>query len=144
MATQRVDSSPARQGPYDIWLMLMSIVLVVGIVVQAFLGTEALLKGNGDMKEAHAQLGNILFLIGVVQVVFGFLEFRKGRADMTNLIMRVVLLVLVTIQIGLGYSTRDASTMDSRIWHMTNGVLLIAVCGFILATDWYRLRRTAD
>jgi hypothetical protein len=124
--------------------MLISIVLVVGIVVQAFLGTEAFFKNEGGMRTAHAQLGNILFLIGVVQVVFGFLEFRKGRADMTNLIMRVVLLVLVTIQIGLGYSTRDATTADTRIWHITNGVLLIAVCGFVLATDWYRLRRTAD
>ena len=141
MVTQRNDAPAERRGgPYDIWLALIGLVLVVGIVVQAFLGTDAMFKANDTVREAHAQVGNFLFLLGVVQLFLGFLTFRAGRSDMTNLVMRVALFVLLTAQIGLGYSTRE-NGVDARIYHMTNGVLLIAVCGFVLATDWYRLRR---
>ena len=141
MVTQ-YNETPAerRGGPYDIWLALISAILVIGIVVQAFLGTDAMFKNNDTVREAHAQVGNFLFLLGVVQLVLGFLTFRAGRLDLPNLVMRVVLLVLITAQIGLGYSTRE-NGVDARIYHMTNGVLLIAVCGFVLATDWYRLRQ---
>ena len=142
VVTQRnVNPAGSRQGPYDIWLALISVVLVIGIVVQAYLGTDAFLKANENMREAHAQIGNFLFLLGVVQLFLGFLSLRKGQTDITNLVMRVLLFLLVTVQIGLGYSTRE-NGIDMRIYHMTNGVLLIAVCGFILATDWYRLRRS--
>jgi hypothetical protein len=142
LATQRNTTPANRQGSYDIWLALMSAVLVIGIVIQAYLGTDAFFKANDNVREAHAQIGNFLFLLGVVQLFLGFLSFRKGEVDMTNLVMRGVLLLLVTAQIGLGYSTRDNGA-DARIYHITNGVLLIAVCGFVLATDWYRLRRTS-
>jgi heme A synthase len=142
VVTQRNNIPAGKQGSYDIWLALISAVLVIGIVVQAYLGTDAMFKANDNVREAHAQIGNFLFLLGVVQLVLGFLSFRKGEVDMTNLVMRVLLALLVTAQIGLGYSTRE-NGVDSRIYHMTNGVLLIAVCGFVLATDWYRLRRSS-
>jgi len=142
MVTQ-YNETPAerRGGPYDIWLALIGIVLVVGIVVQAYLGTDAFLKADETMRTAHAQVGNFLFLLGVAQVILGFLNFRAGRTDIMNVAMRVLLVLLVTAQIGLGYSTRDETGVDIRILHITNGVLLIAVCGFVLATDWYRLRQ---
>jgi heme A synthase len=142
VATQRNTTPANRQGAYDIWLALISAVLVIGIVLQAYLGTDAMFKANDTVRETHAQIGNFLFLLGVVQLFLGFLSFRKGEVDMTNLVMRVLLFLLVTAQIGLGYSTRE-NGVDARIYHMTNGVLLIAVCGFVLATDWYRLRRNS-
>ena len=136
MSDQMIDSKSARQGRYDIWHQILAVAMVVGVLIQAVLGSQGLFQANTGIVSLHEMLGNVVFLIVVAQLVLGFIAFRAGTMDMTGNVLRVVLLVLVIAQIGLGYSTR--TSVDATAWHISNGVLLMGVSTIIAVMSWNR------
>jgi len=119
------------------WLTLVT---MLGMLVQAVLGSQgSFYGGHRGLLTGHAQVGNLFFLLVIVQA---FLAFRLMTAKVTPswiLILNVVQVILVVAQIGLGYSTRD--NIELTAWHIPNGVLLMGTCTALAALAWVRLDR---
>lgn len=117
----------------------LAIVNVLGILVQAVLASQGVFAGHRDLITGHGQLGNLLFLLVIVQA---FLAFRLAAAKVFPtwiVVFNAVQVILLVAQIGLGYSTRDDTSLVA--WHIPNGVLLMGTCTALAALAWVRLDR---
>lgn len=117
-------------------LRITSVLLTLGLLVQAWLGSSGFFEGDANLTTAHEMLGNIFFLAAVGQVVLSFLAFQKGVAARSLVIVSVVLLAGVVAQLGLGYVGRENAS--AMAWHLPNGVLLMGLCTLSLALAWNR------
>lgn len=117
----------------------LAIVNVLGIMVQAVLASQGIFAGHRDLITGHGQFGNLLFLLVIVQA---FLAFRLAAAKVFPtwiVVFNAVQVILLVAQIGLGYSTRDDTSLVA--WHIPNGVLLMGTCTALAALAWVRLDR---
>jgi hypothetical protein len=109
------------------------------ILIQAALAGRFLAYSGearaADLQRLHGYLGNAVFLLALVQVGLVVWAGIVGRARGTLLGTTVLVLVLVTAQIGLGYAGRENAFPASL--HLPNGVLLF---GLSMATISLALR----
>ncbi len=119
-----------------IGLKITSVVLALGLLVQAWLGGTGYFEANADLITAHEMLGNIFFLVAAVQIALAFVAMRKGLASRSLLIVSILQLVDVVAQLGLGYSGRESAS--AMAWHLPNGVLLMGLCTLSLVLAWTR------
>ncbi len=83
---------------------------------------------NGaDLKGVHAMMGNVLFLLAIVQLALAWLTRDVWRYRMV--IWAAAVLLLIVAQIGLGYGSRDSG--DSAAIHIPVGVFLFALSSII-------------
>lgn len=136
MSAQVVESGSGRRDRYGSWLLILGGAMVLGVLVQGFLGSQGFFNANTSMINAHEMLANVLFLIGLVQLILAVLAFRAGTVDPVGLALHVILLVLLVVQIALGYGTRDSA--DATAWHIPNGVLLMGISTAIAVMNWKR------
>jgi anaerobic C4-dicarboxylate transporter len=113
-------------------LKITSIVLVLGVLLQAWLGSSGFFQGNSDRITMHEMVANGLFLIALAQLVIAFLAYRRGAATMTVVGVAALSLLSLVAQIGLGYGSRDS--VDALVWHLPNGVLLMAINAWLAST----------
>ena len=113
-------------------LRATSIGLTVGVLIQAWLGSSGFFEGKPNLINAHEMIANVLFLLGVAQLVAAFMARRKALVGRSAVVISVLSLVSLVAQIGLGYGTRDS--VDALVWHLPNGVLLIAINAWLAAT----------
>jgi hypothetical protein len=113
-------------------LKITSIVLVLGVLLQAWLGSSGFFQGNPDRIDIHEMVANGLFLIALAQLVIAFLAYRKGAATMMVVGVAALSLLSLVAQIGLGYGSRDSA--DALVWHLPNGVLLMAINAWLAST----------
>ena len=110
----------------------------LGILVQAVLASQGLFKSKPDLISGHGMLGNALALIAVV--IAGIAIYGRGKytppLDNGAVARSAILVVLVVIQIMLGYSTRDSATAIA--WHIPNGVLLMGFSAVNAAMAWMK------
>ena len=96
------------------------------ILVQATLAGQ--FEHNGaDLKGVHAMMGNILFMLAIVQLALAWLTRDAWRYKMV--IWSALVLLLIVAQIGLGYGSRDSG--DSAAIHIPVGVFLFALSSII-------------
>ena len=96
------------------------------ILVQATLAGQ--FEHNGaDLKGVHATMGNILFMLAIVQLALAWLTRDAWRYKMV--IWSALVLLLIVAQIGLGYGSRDSG--DSAAIHIPVGVFLFALSSII-------------
>ncbi len=105
--------------------------LVAGIIALLILG-QATLAGqfehNGaDLKGVHAMMGNILFMLALIQLALAWLTRDSWRYRMV--IWSVLVLLLIVTQIGLGYGSRDSG--DAAAIHIPLGVFLFSLSSII-------------
>lgn len=107
--------------------------LVVLVAVQALIAGRALI-GAWDI-EIHGILGNVSFVVAVAALVLALVA-RAGGGEIG---LAAAMVVLLTTQIGLGYSGRE--TIEARAWHVPLGVLIFgaAVATSVLAAVSKRL-----
>ncbi len=117
-------------------LKITSVLLTLGLLVQAWLGGSGFFEGEADLITAHEMLGNVFFLVAAVQIALSFFAMRKGLASRSLLIVSILLLVDVVAQLGLGYSGRESAS--AMAWHLPNGVLLMGLCTLSLVLAWTR------
>lgn len=117
-------------------LRITSVLLTLGLVAQAWLGSAGFFEAETDLTAAHEMLGNVFFLGAAVQIVLAFLAWQKGVASRALVIVSVVLLAGVVAQLGLGYVGRENAS--AMAWHLPNGVLLMGLCTLSLALAWNR------
>lgn len=116
------------------WLTLVT---ALGMLVQAVLGGHgSIYGGHRGLLTGHAQVGNIFFLLVVIQAFLSF-QLSTGRIIPRRILgLNLVQIVLVVAQIGLGYSSR--SNIATIAWHIPNGVLLMGTCTTLAVLAWSR------
>ncbi len=117
-------------------LRITSVLLTVGLLAQAWLGSAGLFEADPHLTSAHEMLGNVYFLAAAVQLVLSFLAWRTGEAPRALPIVSFLLLAGVVAQLGLGYVGRENAS--AMAWHLPNGVLLMGLCTLSLALAWNR------
>jgi hypothetical protein len=97
---------------------------------------QAFMAGRGwfldpDLLKDHGYVGDVTFISVVLQCI---LVARMGIPNpLRNRLLGLngLLLILVTIQLALGYNGRDSST--AAAWHVPNGVLIFGLACFNMA-----------
>ncbi len=139
--TDRTNAASSGRGLLTTYRWLSSL-LALGILIQAVLASQGLFKGKPDLISGHGMLGNLLLLIAVV--IAGIAIAGRGKysppLDTGAVARGIVLVVLIVIQIMLGYATRDSSTAIA--WHIPNGVLLMGISAVNAAMAWANPHRT--
>lgn len=117
----------AGSGAIARWFRWVSTVTAVLVLLQAILAGQFLFRGAQfpHLREDHGMLGNLVFLIIVAQLILAFLGMRQRFWGANVLIINIVILVLVFIQIGLGYGGR--TNLFAASLHVPNGVLLFGL-----------------
>ena len=117
-------------------LRISTVILAVSVLIQAWLGSTGFFQNEPNFIDVHAMLGNVMFLVAVVQVGIAFYAMQKGLVTRNLLILSVVTMLIVIAQIGLGYSTRGDNGLDALSWHLPNGVLLMGVTTVAAVLAW--------
>ncbi len=105
--------------------------IVAGLVALLIL-VQATLAGQftynePDLKDVHAIVGNVLFMLALLQLALAWLTRDAWRRRMV--ISSAILVLLIVVQIGLGYGSRD--NVDSAAIHIPVGVFLFALASII-------------
>ena len=104
----------------------------VGLVV--LVASQAVIAGQhifGDWGiGVHAALGNAAFTIAVLVAAIAFLKLDSGP----HRAVAVAIVVLVSAQIGLGYSTRDSE--GAAALHIPLGVAVFGAVIYQLLVAW--------
>jgi len=117
-------------------LKITSVLLALGLLVQAWLGSSGFFEGESNLTSTHEMLGNVFFLVAVAQIALSFFALQKGVAARPLLIVSILLLADVIAQLGLGYVGRENAS--AMAWHVPNGVLLMGLCTLSLVLAWNR------
>ncbi len=133
---QSPETSPASNTGSGILtgMKITTSILVVGVLIQAWLGSSGFFQNESALTTGHGHLGNLLFLVAAAQAGLALFGAQKGLVTRTFAITSIVGLGLLVAQIGLGYSTR--TSVDALTWHLPNGVLLMAVSTWNVILAW--------
>jgi hypothetical protein len=102
------------------WLVALTSAL---ILIQAVFAGRYLFAGL--TLTWHEMLANILFLVAVVQVGLTWYLGIPGALGRRLLILNGLLVLLIVVQIALGYSGDESRQALS--WHVPNGVLIFGL-----------------
>lgn len=102
---------------------LLAHILPALILIQAFIAGRYLFGGWSITM--HGVVGNITFLFTLATLV---LAWRTGQRAAT--VVAAVLVALITAQIGLGYSGREAA--EAAAWHVPLGVTIFGLAVYQL------------
>lgn len=125
------------------WFRWVSTATAVLILVQAIMAGQFLFRGAEfpHLRQDHGMLGNLIFLVVIAQIALAFAGMRRKIWGTNIVVINVVILLLIFVQVGLGYGGR--TNLFSASLHVPNGVLLfgIAVLNAVIATLPVRSRR---
>lgn len=110
-----VPTKPALVNAYR----AVSGLLALLVLLQATIAGRIVYGGEGET--LHGILGNVSFLLGVAGLVLAFVI----RAPRVFVLVGIVLVVLLTAQIGLGYSAEESQGAGE--WHIPIGVLIFGL-----------------
>lgn len=101
--------------------------IAVLILVQAILAGRYLF--SAWTITLHGAVGNATFALALgLLIVTGF-----RRADRSALVVSVALVLVLTVQIGLGYAGRG--TPGAAAWHIPNGVLSFGLAVYLATRE---------
>jgi hypothetical protein len=107
---------------------------VGAVSLVAIVGTQAVIAGQhifGDWGIGlHAALGNAAFTVAVLMTVVSWWKLDSGSLR----IVGVTITVLVSAQIGLGYSSRDSESAAAL--HIPLGVAVFGAVVYQLLAAW--------
>jgi hypothetical protein len=115
-------------------LRWVSVVTAALVIVQAILAGQWL-AGSTAVILTHGWIGNVAYLGALAMVVIGFLGWRRGWG-VACAGFPVLLTVLMTAQLGLGYVGRKQAWAAGI--HLTGGVIITALLVWIIALAWLR------
>lgn len=120
-------SSAARPGALRALLAIAGLTALL-VLAQAGLAGQFLnlTNTNGNIQKIHGYLGNTVFLLALAQVVLVIVSGVTGSLRSGLLAMTLTLVVLITAQLGLGYSGRERDNVAASL-HIPNGVLIFGV-----------------
>jgi hypothetical protein len=113
----------------------ISLITALMVLVQPVLAGQFLYGGEPDMKDVHAVVGQSLHITVLIQLILAFLARRTFGIWLT--VFNVVLLVLIAIQAGIGFS----SDREVIAIHIPLGTLLLALTAFAAFLGVFDLQR---
>lgn len=129
--------SPSSSAGLVTGLKIVSLVIAVGVVIQAWLGSSGLFQGESGRIDLHGYIANAFFLLVVVQGALALFAMQRGLVSRNVLIATGVNILITFAQIGLGYSTRDGENFSNAIsMHIPVGVALMGTSALIVAMVW--------
>jgi hypothetical protein len=99
----------------------------VAHALPAFVLVQAVMAGRSERLfgtwsiVAHGILGNVTFLLAVTGLALAV----RGRLGRPAILVAGALVLLLTIQIGMGYAGR--TSLDAAAWHIPNGVAIFGL-----------------
>jgi hypothetical protein len=118
-------------GPqYVRWFTYVSALTVLLVLLQAFMAGRGIFL-RPDLLKDHGNLGSVTFVSVLAQALLAFAIGVAGPLRNRLLILNFALVLLMAVQLGLGYSGRDSAT--AAAWHVPNGVLIFGLVCFNLA-----------
>jgi hypothetical protein len=110
-------------------LKIVAAITPLLVLVQAFLAGRGVFADNeyinGDYIGIHGFVANIILLVAIAQAVLAYLALARGYTTRAMLGVSIAIVVLVVVQIGLGYAGDDGG--NAAAWHIPNGVLIMAL-----------------
>lgn len=136
MSTVRADTKEPGESSSGIVtaLKVTSLLLALGLIVQAWLASSGFYQIKPDRVDAHEMAGNVFFLVAAIQLVLAFLAAQRRLVPRSLIVVSALLLLDVVAQLGLGYSGRDSA--NAMALHLPNGVLLMGLCTSSVAIVW--------
>ena len=101
-----------------------TLVFVAAVLIQAFLGGRGFFLDR-DILTVHGRIGDLLLLVSIAHLVVGVIAYRKRQLWVAPLGVSVLLVVLVFVQLSLGYGGEESAT--AAAWHLPNGVLIFGL-----------------
>ena len=124
MSTSTTPSTASSNSLLTV-LRITSILMALGVLLQAWLGSTGFFQGEPGRIDVHAMVGNFLFLLSIIQAGVAVIAMQRGFPTRTILYLSIATVLLTVAQIGLGYSTRDS--VDALAWHLPTGVALMGL-----------------
>lgn len=118
-------------------LAISSAVMTVLVLIQAILAGRGWFI-NHTFIDIHAGVADLVVLVAIAQAVFAFRAVRRQQSGRSLLWMSLAILVLVIVQVGLGYGGKDSGTAASI--HVPNGVLIFGLSVATTVLSWGRGR----
>ncbi|HEU0163466.1 MAG TPA: hypothetical protein VFQ54_00400 [Thermomicrobiales bacterium] len=113
---------------------LLASALALGVLVESVFASQGLFNSKPEMIDGHRRLGNLLGVVTVLTLGVAIYCWRKGRFSPAPMIRGTVIVVLIVIQIILGYATRDST--NAIVWHIPTGVALMGLATANAALAW--------
>lgn len=123
MPSRSMPSRPTLARTYEV----LAAIIAVTVVALAFLAGRFLFLGDLVI-ELHGYIGNAIFILAVVNLAI----VLALRTDRLTAGVALAIVVFSFAQIGLGYVGRE--TADAAALHVPNGVLLMGLSAYQLAT----------
>jgi Na+/H+ antiporter NhaD/arsenite permease-like protein len=105
------------------------------VLLQPILAGQFVYGGEADMKDVHAVVGQSLHLTVLAQLILAFLARRTFGIGLA--IFNLVLLVLISVQAGIGFSDDG----DIIAIHIPLGTVLLVLAMFAAFLAFFDLRR---
>jgi hypothetical protein len=105
-------------------LQIVAPLITLLVLAQAVLAGRGLFIDHGFI-DIHDGIGMITFLLVAVQMVLAPLAGFRGRPRTILLGTSLLLLILVIVQLTLGFSGRDGG--QAAAWHVPNGVVIFGL-----------------
>src|SRR5690625_608750 len=80
-----------------------SVILSISCVVTALLIGQGFFGGSSGLITDHGYFGNVIFVLGVLQIGLAFSCLQNGAVDRNLLLLSGLILIALFAQIGLGY-----------------------------------------
>ena len=113
----------ARPGLFQA-LRIVAMLTGTSVLIQAFFAGRGLFIDTDNI-DIHGILGNVTFLLALIQAGLAIFAGLRGRLRTMLIATSLLLLALVIVQLGLGYSGRDGG--EPAAWHVPNGVLIFGL-----------------
>ena len=113
----------------------VSMLTALMVLVQPILAGQFVYGGEPDLKDVHAVVGQSLHITVLIQLILAFLARRTFGIGLA--IYNLVLLVLVAIQAGIGFSS-DGNVIAI---HIPLGTVLLTLAVFAAFLGFFDLRR---
>jgi hypothetical protein len=120
------------------WLSAITALLVL---LQAALIGQALFLNQASLIGIHGWLGSGSLLLAILLVGSIFLALQRNELSRSALIHGVVVVLLMVVQLGLGYMGRRQG-LPAAI-HIPNGVLIASLLAALFATTFVAPRAAA-
>ena len=113
----------------------VSVLTALMVLAQPILAGQFVYGGEPDMKDVHAVVGQSLHITVLIQLILAFLARRTFGIGLA--IYNLILLILVTIQAGIGFSS-DGNVIAI---HIPLGTVLLTLAIFAAFLGFFDLRR---
>lgn len=120
----------------------LTVVIALAVLLQAVLAGQGLFNSKPDLINGHATVGDILAIVTILTGGLTIYLRKLGLLSTGTVIRNLVTVVLMVVQLMIGYATRDGS--NAIAWHIPNGVLLMGLTTANMVLAWFTPRDSRD